>query len=229
MTVGRMGRELRSRAPPQLVRRHRRGADLPRRAAGRGAACPRPPARGHRSAAGATVPGPGAEDDLRAVGPRGDRRVPPRRDRVASRRRSSILPLAPPRTGADGGGLAAGLPRVGTGAWPARRCPGRATTPTRRHAARRTRRGRGQRCGSSTPRRAARTCAIPTLPAPFQTLPLRAIGDGTARTLTWTVDGRTVGRSALDAAIDWPLSIGPHTIAVTDDAGRTHETSILVK
>jgi membrane carboxypeptidase/penicillin-binding protein PbpC len=69
----------------------------------------------------------------------------------------------------------------------------------------------------------------PTLPAPFQTLPLRAIGDGSARTLTWTVDGRTIGRSALDAAIDWPLSIGAHTIAVTDDRGRTHETAIVVK
>ncbi len=69
----------------------------------------------------------------------------------------------------------------------------------------------------------------PTLPAPFQTLPLRAIGDGSARTLTWTVDGRTVGRSALDAAIDWPLAIGSHTITVSDERGRTHETSILVK
>ncbi len=69
----------------------------------------------------------------------------------------------------------------------------------------------------------------PTLPAPFQTLPLRAIGDGSSRTLTWTVDGRTVGRSALDTAIDWPLSAGAHTIAVIDDHGRTHETSILVK
>jgi len=69
----------------------------------------------------------------------------------------------------------------------------------------------------------------PTLPAPFQTLPVRAIGDGSARTLTWTVDGRTVGRGALDAAIDWPLSIGAHIITVSDDHGRTHETSILVR
>jgi penicillin-binding protein 1C len=69
----------------------------------------------------------------------------------------------------------------------------------------------------------------PTLPAPFQTLPLRAIGDGSGGTLTWTVDGRMVGRSAPDAAIDWPLAVGAHTIAVTDDHGRTHETSILVK
>jgi penicillin-binding protein 1C len=69
----------------------------------------------------------------------------------------------------------------------------------------------------------------PTLPAAFQTLPLRAIGDGSASTLTWRVDGRPVGSSAPDAAIDWPLAIGAHTIAVTDDRGRTDETSILVK
>jgi len=69
----------------------------------------------------------------------------------------------------------------------------------------------------------------PTLPSPFQTLPLRAVGDGTARTLTWSVNGRIVGRSPLDAAVDWPLAIGAHTITVRDDHGRTHVTSILVK
>ena len=69
----------------------------------------------------------------------------------------------------------------------------------------------------------------PTLPSPFQTLPLRAIGDGSARRVTWTVDGRPVGAGTLDAAVDWPLSIGAHTIAVSDDRGRSHETSIVVK
>jgi membrane carboxypeptidase/penicillin-binding protein PbpC len=69
----------------------------------------------------------------------------------------------------------------------------------------------------------------PTLPAPFQTLPLRAVGDGAGRTLTWSVDGRAVGRSPLEAAVDWPLAPGTHTIAVSDDRGRTHETTILVR
>jgi membrane carboxypeptidase/penicillin-binding protein PbpC len=69
----------------------------------------------------------------------------------------------------------------------------------------------------------------PTLPATFQTLPLRAVGDGAGRTVTWTVDGRAVGRSPLDAVVDWPLALGPHTIGVSDERGRTHETSIVVR
>jgi membrane carboxypeptidase/penicillin-binding protein PbpC len=68
----------------------------------------------------------------------------------------------------------------------------------------------------------------PTLPASFQTLPLRAVGDD-SRSLTWTVDGATVGRTGPDAAVDWPLAVGAHTIAVTDDRGRTAETAIVVK
>jgi len=68
----------------------------------------------------------------------------------------------------------------------------------------------------------------PTLPASFQTLPLRAVGDA-SRSLTWTVDGQTVGRTAPDAAMDWPLSVGAHTIAVTDERGRTDQTAIVVK
>ena len=69
----------------------------------------------------------------------------------------------------------------------------------------------------------------PTLPTTFQTLPLRAIGDAAARRLTWSVDGRPVGTSTLDAAVDWPLAPGAHTIAVRDETGRTYETGILVK
>ena len=47
----------------------------------------------------------------------------------------------------------------------------------------------------------------PTLPAAFQTLPLRASGDGSARTVTWEVDGRTVASSGLDAPVDWPIAV----------------------
>jgi penicillin-binding protein 1C len=68
----------------------------------------------------------------------------------------------------------------------------------------------------------------PTLPAAFQTLPLRAVGDG-SRAVTWHVDGRMVGRGAPDAAVDWPLAKGAHTITVSDERGRSHETSITVK
>jgi penicillin-binding protein 1C len=68
----------------------------------------------------------------------------------------------------------------------------------------------------------------PTLPASFQTLPLRAVGDE-SRSLTWTVNGEPVGRTTPDAAVDWPLSVGAHTIAVTDDRGKTAEAAIVVK
>ena len=69
----------------------------------------------------------------------------------------------------------------------------------------------------------------PTLPSAFQTLPLRASGDGSARTVTWEVNGRTVASSGLDAPVDWPLAVGEHTIAVRDDRGRTASTTIRVR
>jgi penicillin-binding protein 1C len=69
----------------------------------------------------------------------------------------------------------------------------------------------------------------PTLPPAFQTLPLRASGDGSARTVTWEVNGRTVASSGLDAPVDWPLAVGEHTIAVRDDRGRTASTTIRVR
>ena len=69
----------------------------------------------------------------------------------------------------------------------------------------------------------------PTLPAAFQTLPLRATGDGASRTVTWAVNGRTVASAALDAAVDWPLAAGRHTIAVEDEKGRTATATITVR
>jgi penicillin-binding protein 1C len=68
----------------------------------------------------------------------------------------------------------------------------------------------------------------PTLRPEFQTLPLRAAGDAARARLAWAIDGRPVGESEVDRALDWPLSRGAHTVAVTD--GRTRdETSIVVK
>jgi penicillin-binding protein 1C len=69
----------------------------------------------------------------------------------------------------------------------------------------------------------------PTLPARFQTLPLRATGDGSSRTVTWAVNGHPLARAGLDAAVDWPLAVGRHTIAVADDKGRTASTTITVR
>jgi penicillin-binding protein 1C len=67
----------------------------------------------------------------------------------------------------------------------------------------------------------------PTLRAEFQTLPLRAVAGAAAR-LAWEVDGRAVGASPVDRALDWPLARGEHRVAVSDGRGR-EETVILVK
>ena len=68
----------------------------------------------------------------------------------------------------------------------------------------------------------------PTLRREFQALPLRAI---TTRptTLTWLVDGATIGTSSSEAALAWPLTIGAHEIEVRDAQGRRARTSIVVK
>lgn len=69
----------------------------------------------------------------------------------------------------------------------------------------------------------------PTLRPAFQTLPLRAAVDGPPGRLVWTIDGRPVGETLSDAALDWPLARGEHTIAVADGRGHSDETRILVK
>jgi membrane carboxypeptidase/penicillin-binding protein PbpC len=69
----------------------------------------------------------------------------------------------------------------------------------------------------------------PTLRAAFQTLPLRAERRGAPSELEWRVDGRLVGRTRSDAAVDWPLSRGPHTIEVRDASGAAAATRIAVR
>jgi len=68
----------------------------------------------------------------------------------------------------------------------------------------------------------------PTLRREFQTLPLRATTpDGSP--LEWLVDGRPVGTSDGDAAIDWPLEPGRHVVTARDARGRRATAGILVK
>jgi penicillin-binding protein 1C len=69
----------------------------------------------------------------------------------------------------------------------------------------------------------------PTLRADFQTLPLRAVAESPRARLTWTVDGHALGTSGADASPQWPLSVGGHVIAVTDDEGRRDQTTIVVR
>jgi len=69
----------------------------------------------------------------------------------------------------------------------------------------------------------------PTLRPGFQTLALRAVAAGGTRELEWAVDGRQVGTSAPERPLDWPLAIGKHHIAVTDDQGHRAEAGIVVR
>ena len=69
----------------------------------------------------------------------------------------------------------------------------------------------------------------PTLRAAFQSLPLRAEAGPGARTLVWRVDGVGVGSARAEAALDWPLEPGRHTVVVTDERGRSDRATILVR
>jgi membrane carboxypeptidase/penicillin-binding protein PbpC len=68
----------------------------------------------------------------------------------------------------------------------------------------------------------------PTLRREFQALPLRAV---TARptTITWLVDGATVGTASSERSLSWPLAIGAHEIEARDAEGRRARTSVVVK
>ena len=65
----------------------------------------------------------------------------------------------------------------------------------------------------------------PTLRKEFQTIPLRAVGDGP---LEWTVDGRRLSHGS-SQTISWPLERGTHLFRARDARGRVAESAILVK
>jgi penicillin-binding protein 1C len=68
----------------------------------------------------------------------------------------------------------------------------------------------------------------PTLRREFQALPLRAVTPRPT-TLTWMVDGETVGTVSSERALSWPLAIGAHEIEARDGDGRRARTSVIVK
>jgi penicillin-binding protein 1C len=68
----------------------------------------------------------------------------------------------------------------------------------------------------------------PTLRREFQALPLRAVSDRPT-TLTWLVDGATVGTASSERALSWPLAVGAHDIEARDTEGRRARTSVIVK
>jgi penicillin-binding protein 1C len=100
--------------------------------------------------------------------------------------------------------------------------------PVTNTAPARVRRTRAERLRIVNPPPGATYLFDPTLRAEFQTLPLRAVTEASAARLAWEVDGRAVGTSAADRALDWPLARGEHTVAVSDGQSR-EETTILVK
>jgi hypothetical protein len=66
----------------------------------------------------------------------------------------------------------------------------------------------------------------PTLRQEFQTIPLRAVGDGGQ--LEWTVDGRRLSHGP-NQTISWPLERGTHLFRARDARGLVAESAILVK
>lgn len=68
----------------------------------------------------------------------------------------------------------------------------------------------------------------PTLRRAFQALPLRVVSDRPT-TVTWSVDGREIGRTDSDRALSWPLVVGIHQIEARDPEGRSARTSVVVR
>jgi penicillin-binding protein 1C len=68
----------------------------------------------------------------------------------------------------------------------------------------------------------------PTLRREFQTIPLRAAVADTSD-IEWRVDGRSVGRGAAGATVDWPLAAGAHVVTARDPHGREAGVAIVVK
>ena len=68
----------------------------------------------------------------------------------------------------------------------------------------------------------------PTLRREFQALPLRAVTERPT-TVTWLVDGVTIGTTSSERTLAWPLAGGSHQIQVRDEAGRRATSYVIVK
>src|SRR5260221_6256948 len=68
----------------------------------------------------------------------------------------------------------------------------------------------------------------PTLRREFQALPLRAV-TGRPTTVTWLVDGASIGTASSERSLSWPLAVGAHEIEARDPDGRPARTSVVVK
>lgn len=68
----------------------------------------------------------------------------------------------------------------------------------------------------------------PTLRPAFQTLPLRVATDR-GGTITWKIDGRTVGTASSSSSLSWPITPGRHTVEARDDSMRSAIATITVR
>jgi penicillin-binding protein 1C len=68
----------------------------------------------------------------------------------------------------------------------------------------------------------------PTLRREFQALPLRVV-TAQPTPVTWKINGKSVGTTASEKSLSWPLAVGRHEIEVEDGAGRRARTSFVVK
>jgi membrane carboxypeptidase/penicillin-binding protein PbpC len=68
----------------------------------------------------------------------------------------------------------------------------------------------------------------PTLRREFQALPLRAVSRRPT-TVTWLVDGATIGSASSERSLSWPLAVGAHDIEARAVDGQRARTSVVVK
>jgi penicillin-binding protein 1C len=68
----------------------------------------------------------------------------------------------------------------------------------------------------------------PTLRAEFQALPLRAV-TALPTTITWMVDGLSLGTTSSEQTMAWPLRVGTYRIEARDADGRRAEAAVVVR
>ena len=225
----RLGRQLRSHAAARLDRRHRRGADLPRRDARRDQAS----ARRRRCDARAIARGARrAGRAARSARSRGCPRTPGARRASASGclpATSAAVQLAPPERRRAARRLAAGVSPVGARERPAQRTQ-HAAAPLRggfhRAASRLPRAVVPSR--SSTRRPAPPTSSIRRCAGSSRRLPLRVVAP-TPGTIEWQVAGRVVGTSSIGDRPHVAADAGRHRITARDERGRVAESSVVVR
>jgi penicillin-binding protein 1C len=69
----------------------------------------------------------------------------------------------------------------------------------------------------------------PTLRGSYQQLALRALSNGPARKLAWSVDSKRWEEAWSDIEVSWPLTPGDHRIRVTDGRENSDEVLIFVR